>query len=171
MEKQANQSTRSIRARVMSDVSSTRAKSFLGPIPTVQDSFQTSWDGLAAFSPSMQAVNIPVISPWLPTMIQQCCEFPHPNSLILKQSLEFPPAQGQRTHSIPLNSPTYPPGQPGGRPLGQADDMCITRMKNDHTSNSHYLTYWFFLDKVVRMYVLNLGVEGLRIRLTLILIN
>ena len=71
------------------------------------------------------AVNIPVISSWLLTMIQQCCEFPHPNSLIMKQSLEFPPAQGQKTHSIPLHSPTYPPGRPGGRPPGQADDMCI----------------------------------------------
>ena len=38
--------------------------------------------------------DVPVVANHL---IQQWCEFPHPNSLILKQSVEFPPAQGQRT--------------------------------------------------------------------------
>ena len=34
-------------------------------------------------------------------------------------------------------------------------------MKDDCTTNSHYLTYTFLFRKVVRMYFLNLGVKGL----------
>ena len=52
---------------------------------------------------------IPVISWWLLSMIQHCCKFSYPNSSILKQSLEFPRTQGQRTHSITLYSLTHPP--------------------------------------------------------------
>ena len=58
-------------------------------------------------------------------MNQQHCEFPHPNSLVLKQSLEFPSThRGKRTHSIPLYSLTYPLGKLAGPPLGQANTRC-----------------------------------------------
>ena len=39
----------------------------------------------------------------------------------------------------------------------------LAQMKDDSTANSHYLTYTFLV-KVGRVYVLNLGVKGLRIR-------
>ena len=35
-------------------------------------------------------------------------------------------------------------------------------MKDDYTTNSHYLTYTFLFGKVGRMYFLNLGVKGLK---------
>ena len=35
-------------------------------------------------------------------------------------------------------------------------------MKDDYTTNSHYLTYTFLFRKVGRMYFLNLGVKGLK---------
>ena len=38
-------------------------------------------------------------------------------------------------------------------------------MKDDCTTNSHYLTYTFLFRKVVRMYFLNLGVKGLSTRI------
>ena len=34
-------------------------------------------------------------------------------------------------------------------------------MKDDYTTNSHYLTYTFLFKRVGRMYILNLGVKGL----------
>ena len=34
-------------------------------------------------------------------------------------------------------------------------------MKDDHTTNFHYLTYTFLLKGDVRMYFLSLGVKGL----------
>ena len=68
---------------------------------------------------------IPLISPWLASVIFQNFEFPHPFSSNSKQCREFSPAQGQRSQFIPLYSPTYSPGWPGVLPQGQADDMCI----------------------------------------------
>ena len=68
---------------------------------------------------------IPLISPWLASVILQNFEFPHPFPSNSKQCREFSPAQGQRSQSIPLYSPTYSPGWPGVLPQGQADDMCI----------------------------------------------
>ena len=69
---------------------------------------------------------IPLISPWLASVILQNFEFPHPFPSNSKQCREFSPAQGQRSQFIPLYSPTYSPGWPGVLPQGQADDMCIT---------------------------------------------
>ena len=37
----------------------------------------------------------------------------------------------------------------------------LTQMKDDYTTNSHYLTYTFLFRKVGRMYFLILGVKGL----------
>ena len=37
-------------------------------------------------------------------------------------------------------------------------------MKDDFTTNSHYLIYTFLFRKVGRMYFLNLGVKGLNVR-------
>ena len=37
----------------------------------------------------------------------------------------------------------------------------LTQMKDDYTTNSHYLTHIFLFRKVGRMYFLNLGVKGL----------
>ena len=68
---------------------------------------------------------IPLISPWLASVILQNFEFPHPFPSNSKQCREFSPAQGQRSQFIPLYSPTYSPGWPGVLPQGQADDMCI----------------------------------------------
>ena len=36
-------------------------------------------------------------------------------------------------------------------------------MKDDYTTNSHYLTHTFLFRKVGRIYFLNLGVKGLNI--------
>ena len=36
-------------------------------------------------------------------------------------------------------------------------------MKDDYTTNSHYLTHTFLFRKVERMYFLNLGVKGLKV--------
>ena len=66
---------------------------------------------------------IPLISPWLASVILQNFEFPHPFPSNSKQCREFSPAQGQRSQFIPLYSPTYSPGWPGVLPQGQADDM------------------------------------------------
>ena len=68
---------------------------------------------------------IPLISPWLASVILQNFEFPHPFPSNSKQCREFSPAQGQRSQFILLYSPTYSPGWPGVLPQGQADDMCI----------------------------------------------
>ena len=68
---------------------------------------------------------IPLISPWLASVILQNFEFPHLFPSNSKQCREFSPAQGQRSQFIPLYSPTYSPGWPGVLPQGQADDMCI----------------------------------------------
>ena len=38
----------------------------------------------------------------------------------------------------------------------------LTQMKDDHTTNSHYITYTFSLLDVGRMPFLSLGVKGLR---------
>ena len=38
----------------------------------------------------------------------------------------------------------------------------FTQMQDYYTFNSHYLTYTIALQKVVRMYFLNLGVKGLK---------
>ena len=73
---------------------------------------------------------IPLISPWLASVILQNFEFPHPFPSNSKQCREFSPAQGQRSQFIPLYSPTYSPGWPGVLPQGQADDMCITLNNN-----------------------------------------
>ena len=68
-------------------------------------------------------------SPWYPGSCRprfyKISNSPTPFSSNLKQCREFSPPQGQRIQSIPLYSPTYPPGWPGVLPLGQADDMCI----------------------------------------------
>ena len=69
---------------------------------------------------------IPLISPWLASVILQNFEFPHPFPSNSKQCREFSPAQGQRSQFIPLYSPTYSPGWPGVLPQGQAADMCIS---------------------------------------------
>ena len=37
----------------------------------------------------------------------------------------------------------------------------LTQMKDDYTTNSHYITYTFSLYEVGRMYFLDLGVKGL----------
>ena len=37
-------------------------------------------------------------------------------------------------------------------------------MKDDYTTNSHYITYTFIFRKVGRMYFFNLGVKGLIIQ-------
>ena len=60
-----------------------------------------------------------MISQWFQSTIQQCCEFPFPSSLILKQSPEFPPTQRQRTHSTPLYSLTSPSFRPRIEPWGK----------------------------------------------------
>ena len=73
---------------------------------------------------------IPLISPWLASVILQNFEFPHPFPSNSKQCREFSPAQGQRSQFIPLYSPTYSPCWPGVLPQGQADDMCITKQNN-----------------------------------------
>ena len=49
---------------------------------------------------------IPLISPWLASVILQNFEFPHPFPSNSKRCREFSPAQGQRSQSIPLYSPT-----------------------------------------------------------------
>lgn len=49
---------------------------------------------------------------------------PHPNALILKQSIEFPPTQGQRAHTISV-VPDISPGRPGDLYLGQAVSMMV----------------------------------------------
>ena len=67
--------------------------------------------------------NIPVIPPWLLSMIQQCREFPQPNSLILKQSLEE--ENKNLFHPLVFPESDIHPDRPGSRPLGQADDMSI----------------------------------------------
>ena len=43
----------------------------------------------------------------------------------------------------------------------------LTQMKDDYTTNSHYLTHIFLFRKVGRMYFLNLGVKGLTLVLRL----
>ena len=70
---------------------------------------------------------IPLISPWLASVILQNFEFPHPFPSNSKQCREFSLAQGQRSQFIPLYSPTHSPGWPGVLPQGQADDMCIRK--------------------------------------------
>ena len=68
-------------------------------------------------------------SPWYPSSCRprfyKISNSPTPFSSNLKQCREFSPPQGKRIQSIPLYSPTYPPGWPGVLPLGQANDMCI----------------------------------------------
>ena len=91
---------------------------------------------------------IPLISPWLASVILQNFELPHPFPSNSKQCREFSPAQGQRSQFIPLYSPTYSPGWPGVLPQGQADDMCIRRtnlppLENCHVCSEHFLPSCF----------------------------
>ena len=44
---------------------------------------------------------------------------------------------------------------------GELSFSQLIQMKDDYTTNSHYLTYTFLFRKVGRMYSLNLGVKGL----------
>ena len=81
------------------------------------------WGNFVKQSPLVRlffAKNLPMISLWLPSMIEICCKFPHPSLLILKQSLEFTPTQGHITHSIPLHIPLHVPlVDPGIGPWGK----------------------------------------------------
>ena len=83
---------------------------------------------------------IPLIPPWLASVILQNFEFPHPFPSNSKQCREFSPAQGQRSQFIPLYSPTYFPGWPGVLPQGQADEMCIKQ-----SSRIFSLSYFLML--------------------------
>ena len=74
---------------------------------------------------------IPLISPWLASVILQNFEFPHTFPSNPKQCREFSPAQGHRRQFIPLYSPTYSPGWPGVLPQGQADDTCIRQQRSE----------------------------------------
>ena len=66
---------------------------------------------------------IPVLSPWLPSVNLQNFKFPHPFPLNLKKSREFSPTRlGQRIQSIPLYIPQYIPlvglgSYPWGKPM------------------------------------------------------
>ena len=44
-------------------------------------------------------------------------------------------------------------------------------MKDDFTTNSHYLIYTFLFRKVGRMYFVNLGVKGLRMAMGLCVVR
>ena len=43
---------------------------------------------------------------------------------------------------------------------GELGFWSLTKVKDDYTTNVHYLTYTFLLKKVGRMYYSNLGVKG-----------
>ena len=79
---------------------------------------------------------IPLISPWLASVLLQNFEIPHPFPSNSKQRHEFSPVQGQRSQFIPLYSPTYSPGWPGVLPQGQADDMCIMHGEQEENCNN-----------------------------------
>ena len=107
--------------------------------------FPEEWVNFGRQSPlvSFSAENISAISLWLPSMIQQSCEFLHPINLFSNNLLNFPPTQGRKTHSIPRYSQTYPPGWPGGLPLGQADHKCITlNIWRTHSLRGESLVGW-----------------------------
>ena len=80
-------------------------------------------------------------SPWLVSRRKQFQQIPHPNSPTIKQTRAFPRPQGQCLYSIPLLSPTCLRGYPGGRPLGEAADRCITR--SFMTSDMRKIQIWY----------------------------
>ena len=71
-------------------------------------------------------------SPWLLSVILQNFIFPHPFPSNLKKLISrISPYPGAENLIHPLYSPTYSPGWPGVLPLGEADDMCISKKQQN----------------------------------------
>ena len=62
---------------------------------------------------------------------------------------------------INLKFPLQPHQKYNITQYGELGFSKLTQMKDDYTTNSHYLIYTFSVQKVGRMYFSNLGVEGL----------
>ena len=85
---------------------------------------------------------IPVLSLWLPSMILQNFEFPHPFPLNLKKSREFPLPWGRESNPSPCIPQYIPLVGPGSYPWGKPMTCALGR--KDITVLGHLLCSYQF---------------------------